>query len=63
MSSGESSTVTGNFEVLTEDDIPGASLNGKQPKQLNLTQIKRWLACRRAPTSGKRPQLIERFAC
>ena len=45
---------------LTEDDIPGASLNGKLPSQLTVVQLKRWLACRGAPTSGKKPDLLER---
>ena len=48
--------VVADFEVLTEGDIPGASLDGKKPKQLNITQLKRWLACRGAPLS----ELIER---
>jgi len=63
MASGESSNFTSDFEVLTEDDVPGASLDGKQPQQLNITQLKRWLACRGAPTSGKKPQLIQRYVC
>jgi len=51
----------GGFELLSESDIPGASLDGKQPSELNLTQLKRWLACRGAPTNGKKPQLVERL--
>lgn len=31
--------------LLDEYDIPGASLNGKSPSELNVTQLKRWLAC------------------
>ena len=50
------------FELLSEQDIPGASLNGKKPGQLNVVQLKRWLACRGAPMSEKKPQLIERLA-
>jgi len=46
--------------LLTESDIPGASLNGKDPRQLNLTQLKRWLSCRGEPVTGKKPELIER---
>ena len=46
--------------LLTEGDIPGASLNGKHPTELNITQLKRWLACCNAPVSGKKPELIER---
>ena len=39
--------------LLTESDIPGASLDGKDPTELNVSQLKRWLACRRAPVNGK----------
>ena len=46
--------------LITESDIPGASLNGKDPCELNVLQLKRWLACRGAPTAGKKPELIER---
>ena len=52
--------IKSNFEMLSEYNIPGASLNGKKPRELNVVQLKRWLACRGAPTSGKKPQLIER---
>ena len=40
--------------VLTENDIPGSSLNGKLPVQLNVKQLKRWLSCCGAPISGKK---------
>ena len=46
--------------LLTEDDIPGASLNGKSPSQLTVVQLKRWLACCGVPISGKKPDLLER---
>lgn len=46
--------------LLDESDIPGASLNGKSPSELNVTQLRRWLACRGAPVNGKKPELIER---
>lgn len=48
--------------LLEESDIPGASLNGKQPCQLNVIELKRWLSCRGAPMTGKKPELIERCA-
>lgn len=55
-----------NVSLLDETDIPGASLNGKSPSELNVTQLRRWLACR-APVNGKKPELIEKvsflFAC
>ena len=50
------------FELLNEEDIPGTSLNGKKPRELNVHQLKRWLTCRGAPVSGKKPELIERLA-
>ena len=50
-----------NIILLDESDIPGASLNGKKPCQLNVAQLKRWLACRGAPLSGRKPELIERL--
>ena len=46
--------------LLTESDIPGASLEGKDPTELNVSQLKRWLACRGAPVNGKKPELIQR---
>jgi len=46
--------------MLTESDIPSASLNRKSPSQLTLAQLKRWLACRGAPVSRKKSDLIER---
>ena len=52
--------IVDNVIVLTENDVPGSSLNGKQPHELNVLQLKRWLACRGAPVTGKKPELIER---
>jgi len=49
------------FDMLGEDEVLGASLNDKKPSQLNVTSLKRWLSCRGAPTSGNKPQLIERY--
>ena len=46
--------------LLTESDIPGASLDGKDPSELNVPQLKRWLNCRGAPVNGKKPELIQR---
>ena len=60
-SEGSSVKTAADFEVLTKGDIAGALLDGKKRKQLNITQLKRWLACRGAPLSGKKPQLIKRL--
>ena len=45
---------------LSEIDIPGASLNGRNPANLTIPQLKRWLQCRGAPTKGKKADLVAR---
>jgi len=45
--------------LLTEADVPGASLDGKHPEELNVSQLKRWLACQGSPVGGKKPQQID----
>ena len=52
----------GDFELLNEEDIPGASLDGKNPQELNVTQLRHWLTCRGAPVGGKKPKLVEWLA-
>lgn len=47
-------------EVISENDIPGASLGGRDPSTLTVPALKRWLICRAAPTKGKKAQLVER---
>jgi len=54
------SPLDGDFELLTEDDIPGALLKGRKPREVNVAQLKHWLTCRGTPTRGKKPELIER---
>ena len=49
------------FVSLSEDDIPGAKLPREQLKQCNVQELKRWLSCRGACVSGKKPKLIARF--
>lgn len=47
--------------LLKEEDIDGASLQGKQPKDFILKELKRWLACRKEErTSGSKRDLEER---
>ena len=58
-------SVTANEQVnstrsLTENDIPGAALNGKDPATLKIPELKRWLKCRNAPTKGRKAELIAR---
>ena len=31
--------------ILTEDDVPGASLKGRKAEQLKNDELKRWLKC------------------
>ena len=45
---------------LREEDVPGASLNGRKPEQLKVPELKLWLACRGALTKGRKAELIER---
>ena len=48
------------YSTLTEEDIPGASLNGKDPKQMTIKQLKFWLSCRGAKISGEKDELVSR---
>uniref|UniRef100_A0A1X7UP24 Uncharacterized protein n=1 Tax=Amphimedon queenslandica TaxID=400682 RepID=A0A1X7UP24_AMPQE len=43
---------------LQEKDIPGASLNGRDPNSLKVPELKRWLICRWASTKVNKPDLI-----
>ena len=61
-SAGESSG------FLAEDDVPGASLQGRNPELLKVPELKRWLQCmrwlqcRRASTKGRKTELIARYS-
>lgn len=46
--------------LLTESDIPGAGLGSKSVDDLNVDELKRWLACRGARCVGKKPELQKR---
>ena len=48
----------GDWCVLEENDIPGASLKGRKlkPIELNITQLKRWLSCQGVPVTGKKAE-------
>ena len=37
--------------LLSESDIPGASLNGKALSELTVVQLKQWLTCHGAPST------------
>ena len=47
--------------ILREEDIPGALLNGREPSQLHVVELKRWLKCRGATTSGRKQDLVKRL--
>ena len=44
--------------TLVEDDIPGASLDGRDLLELHVVELKRWLKCRGANQSGCKADLI-----
>ena len=48
--------------ILTEDDIPGAALAGRNPYSLNSGELKFWLRCRGDSLKGlkTKAQLIKR---
>ena len=45
---------------LDEEDVPGASLNGREPGQLHVVELKHWLMCGAATTVGKNQDLVKR---
>ena len=46
---------------LKGEDIPGASLNGRDPGCLKVQELKRWLQCREASVRGKKADLVQRL--
>ena len=46
--------------ILVEDDVPGASLPEKSVETCSVVQLKRWLLCRGAKTTGKKSALVQR---
>ena len=46
---------------IIEQDIPGASLDGRDAATLTIPALRRWLQCRAAPTTGKKAELVERY--
>ena len=47
--------------VLHEDEVPGASLRGRDVGSLKIPELKRWLQCRRASTKGLKADLVARY--
>ena len=48
--------------VLCEEDIPGAKLPRENVQECTVPQLRQWLLCRGAKTSGKKADLVKRFA-
>ena len=48
------------MQNLREEDIPGASQAGRDPKTLKVVELQRWLQCRSASTKGKKADLVLR---
>ena len=57
-----SSTASTDTVILTEDDIPGASLAGRNPSSLKNEELKFWLRCRGDSLKGlkTKAQLVKR---
>ena len=43
-----------------EDDLPGASLNGRRPENLKVKELKQWLPCRGVSVKGEKCDLVVR---
>lgn len=41
--------------------VPGASLLNRKPNELTVKELKRWLVCRGAVTTGKKADLVARL--
>jgi len=53
--------MSADISPLAEEDIPGASLRGRNPQQLTIPELKRWLSCRKGTkTNGNKRNLVER---
>ena len=46
---------------LNEEQVPGASLRGRDVAILNVLELKRWLQCQRALTKGLKSDLVARY--
>lgn len=44
--------------VLTEDDIPGASLAGREPSSLSNDELRFWLKCRGDSLKGLKTKAL-----
>ena len=48
--------------ILSQEDIPGANLPRETVEECSVVQLKRWLVCRGAKTTGKKGALVNRYA-
>ena len=46
--------------ILVEEDVSGAALPRESVEECSVVQLKRWLTCRGAKTSGKKSALVSR---
>ena len=46
--------------ISSKENVPGASLGGRDPGSLKVPELKRWLDCRNASTRGKKADLVLR---
>ena len=49
-----------NKHYISEKNVPGAALNGRNPASLTIPELKRWLLCREASVKGKKIDLVAR---
>ena len=60
--SGQNTTVIGDLisveGSVPEKHVPGTCRNGRNPEQLKVYELKTCLACRGAPTKGKKADLV-----
>ena len=61
-SSGSAITKSEDENDERKHSIPGASLQGRLPSDLTVTELTRWLKCRQgASLKGRRPELVARY--
>jgi len=46
--------------IMVEEDVPGAALPRESVEECSTVQLKRWLTCTGAKTSGKKSALVYR---
>ena len=59
MESKRKETIT---SILNENNIPGESLCGRDPRSLKIPKLKQSLSCKNASTKGKKADLVLGYA-